>query len=113
MTSVAPPPTGAVSAVEPVAAVPEASASTVILDAMVALTAGAPASRKPPHPAGRPRGSPCDEGSPRSCAAGLACCQTGFHGHCGGANIPLEREEPCVVTSTCQPAPCTPMQFPP
>jgi hypothetical protein len=56
------------------------------------------------------RGSRC---APGSCGPGLACCDTGFRGHCGGAHMPEEQEAPCIVTRTCEPPPCSPMSFPP
>jgi hypothetical protein len=61
-------------------------------------------------PLGKARGSAC--ASSRECRAGLACCQTGFSGHCGGANMP-ENTQPCVLLQTCAPSPCTPLSMPP
>jgi hypothetical protein len=64
---------------------------------------------------GKGSGEACSPslGARGGCAAGLACCQTGFHGHCGGAFLPELQREPCVLTSTCVPPPCRPMSLPP
>jgi WAP-type (Whey Acidic Protein) 'four-disulfide core' len=85
----------------------EASAPPV--DAAVSATAvpSAVASAAPRKRAG----TSCSRD--RECAAGLGCCQTGFRGHCGGAYMPDQPQEPCVMLSTCAPAPCRPMDLPP
>jgi hypothetical protein len=56
-------------------------------------------------------GAACERSS--ECAAGLACCESGFHGHCGGAYMPDRELPPCVVTSSCEKAPCQPFSLPP
>ena len=61
---------------------------------------------------GKRRGEACSP-SLGGCAAGLACCETGFHGRCGGAFLPELQRDPCVFTSTCVPPPCRPMTLPP
>jgi hypothetical protein len=57
------------------------------------------------------QGVACGQSS--ECAAGLACCESGFHGHCGGAYMPDQQLPPCVMTTTCETAPCTPLALPP
>lgn len=53
-------------------------------------------------------------GSRGNCASGLVCCDTGFRGHCGGANMPeLNGRAPCVLTATCIKPPCLPLSMPP
>jgi polyhydroxybutyrate depolymerase len=79
-----------------------ASASAQILEDAGAASRGQ-------APRGRV-GAPCVS---ESCGAGLSCCETGFHGACGGAYIPDTQREPCVVTRTCEPSPCRPLTFPP
>jgi thioredoxin-like negative regulator of GroEL len=87
------------------------------VDAMTKRLAGlempdAGAGHPPPAPRKGP-GAPCS-GRTGECASGLACCQSGFHGHCGGvAPSAGEASEPCIVTSTCVAAPCAPLSFPP
>jgi tetratricopeptide (TPR) repeat protein len=86
------------------------------LDAMskrLADLQGAPADAGRPSPPRKGLGASCS-GSANECAPGLACCETGFHGHCGGvAPAPGEPLLPCVTSSTCAPAPCQPLTFPP
>ncbi|HTB77680.1 MAG TPA: hypothetical protein VK762_30760 [Polyangiaceae bacterium] len=101
------PPTSLASdASAPLATSPTDDASAASAASVARLDAGRP---KPP---GKGRGAACSQGQ---CAAGLACCDTGFHGHCGGvAPTPAETQrDPCVVVSTCVPGPCAPMTFPP
>ena len=64
---------------------------------------------------GKGSGEACapSAGARGGCASGLACCQTGFHGHCGGAFLPELQRDPCVLTSTCVLPPCRPMTLPP
>jgi hypothetical protein len=67
----------------------------------------------PRHPKGKAPGSSCNTSA--ECGAGLACCQTGFSGHCGGV-MPSQEElqkNPCVFHSTCTPGPCRPISLPP
>ncbi len=64
-----------------------------------------------PRAVGKRRGASC--GGRGECAAGLACCETGFKGHCGGAVMPDLEREPCVFPSSCVPPPCEPLTLPP
>jgi tetratricopeptide (TPR) repeat protein len=65
-----------------------------------------------PAPPRKVAGAACSRAD--ECAPGLACCDTGFVGHCGGvAPAPGEKPEPCVVTRSCARAPCAPLSFPP
>jgi polyhydroxybutyrate depolymerase len=89
----------------PASASASASASAQILE-----DARAPAGRRDDASGGGRAGTPCVAGS---CSAGLACCETGFRGDCGGAYLPEKPRAPCVVTRTCEPGPCRPMTFPP
>jgi hypothetical protein len=82
----------------------------------VASSASEAASGRSAHtmrvtPRGKGTGAACVITS--ECRPGLACCQTGFRGHCGGAVMPDTNAAPCVFSSTCAPAPCTPMALPP
>jgi hypothetical protein len=47
------------------------------------------------------------------CSAGLACCQTGLSGKCGGARQQGVDYAPCVILRTCSTAPCAPLAMPP
>jgi hypothetical protein len=64
---------------------------------------------------GKARGARCSPpiGQRGDCASGLVCCETGFHGHCGGANLPDMHTEPCVFDATCTTPPCHPPETPP
>lgn len=70
----------------------------------------------PPPPAAPPRkgiGVGCR--SAAECGPGLSCCQTGFHGHCGGV-VPTAAEQaadPCIFTASCARAPCVPLSLTP
>ncbi|HTQ05257.1 MAG TPA: hypothetical protein VMI54_15445 [Polyangiaceae bacterium] len=62
-------------------------------------------------PQGKAAGARCT--SSRQCRAGLACCESGFRGQCGGAFTTDVAREPCVIFSMCSTAPCRPFSLPP
>jgi polyhydroxybutyrate depolymerase len=93
------------------AAVPAPATASASASAPAPASASAPASVSASATStGGHVGAPCATGS---CSAGLSCCETGFHGDCGGAVMPDTQRAPCVVTRTCERGPCRPMTFPP
>jgi len=94
----------------------ESAASRTVVGAPTASVAAAPSTssvRATPRVEARRkvRGASCATSA--ECSAGLACCQSGFRGHCGGAAMPNMNDNPCVFLSSCAPAPCTPPLMPP
>jgi hypothetical protein len=102
---------GVSNVLEAAASASPAIASTTVTVSGTPPLASAPAARK--RAGAKGAGSPCVQGTAGACAPGFTCCETGFRGHCGGAYMPDQPQEPCVVTSTCGIGPCKPMEFPP